>query len=95
MVTLRIEHPITDFGTWKAAFDGFAEARRAGGVRAHRVHRPPEDDRYVLVELDFDGAAQAAAYLQFLTTRVWTDPGSAPALAGSPRTSILDLVEQG
>jgi hypothetical protein len=27
MATLRIEHPITDFETWKAAFDRFAEAR--------------------------------------------------------------------
>ena len=23
MATLHIEHPVTDFGTWKAAFDRF------------------------------------------------------------------------
>ena len=29
---------------------------------------------------------------RFLTDRVWSSPTSAPALAGVPRTRILDLV---
>jgi hypothetical protein len=37
MATLRIEHPISDFGTWKAAFDRFAEARAKS-----RGARPPD-----------------------------------------------------
>ena len=40
MVTLHIEHAITDFGAWKQAFDRFADMRRASGVLRHRVHRP-------------------------------------------------------
>ena len=34
MATLHIQHPISDIGTWKAAFDRFAEARAKSGVRA-------------------------------------------------------------
>lgn len=34
MATLHIQHPISDTGTWKAAFDRFAEARAKSGVRA-------------------------------------------------------------
>ncbi len=31
MATLHIEHPITDFDTWRSAFDRFAEARDERG----------------------------------------------------------------
>jgi hypothetical protein len=94
MVTLRIEHAITDFGTWKQAFDRFATARRDGGVVRHRVHRPADDPRYVLIELDFGTGAEAARFREFLTARVWSTPANAPALIGTPRARILDLVEQ-
>ncbi len=94
MVTLHIEHAITDFGTWKQAFDRFADMRRDGGVLRHRIHRPPDDDRYVLIELDFGTDEEASKFLDFLTTRVWSTPANAPALIGMPQTKILDLVEQ-
>jgi len=94
MVTLHIEHAITDYGTWKQAFDRFADMRRDSGVVHHRVHRPAGDPRYVLIELDFGTAAEAEKFLDILTTRVWSIPANAPALAGTPQTKILDLVEQ-
>ena len=62
MPTLHIEHPITDFATWRAAFDGFAEQRRAAGVTDHRVWRPVDDQRYVVVDLDFATTDQATAF---------------------------------
>lgn len=54
MPTLHIEHPITDFDTWKSAFDRFAPARESAGVRHHRVQRPVDDPAYIVVNLDFD-----------------------------------------
>lgn len=54
MPTLHIEHPITDFATWKAAFDRFAPAREASGVLHHRIQRPIDDPRYIVIYLDFD-----------------------------------------
>jgi hypothetical protein len=45
MTTLHIEHPVTDFGAWKAAFDRFAEAREKSGVRSHRILRPVDNTR--------------------------------------------------
>jgi hypothetical protein len=30
--TLHIEHPVTDFDTWRSAFDRFADKRSASGV---------------------------------------------------------------
>jgi hypothetical protein len=90
MATLHIEHPITDFGTWKAAFDRFAEAREKSGVRGHRILRPVDDAHYVVVDLDFQTAGEAARFLDFLRTRVWSSSQNAPALAGTPQTRILE-----
>ena len=54
MPTLRIEHPVTDFDTWRSAFDRFADKRSASGVVAQRIWRPIDDERYVVLDLDFD-----------------------------------------
>lgn len=90
MVTLHIEHPITDYGVWRDAFDGFAAVRREAGVVGERVTRPVDDDCYVVIGLDFDSAERATAFLRFLEERVWSSPASAPALAGRPRTAMLE-----
>ena len=42
MATLHIEHKITDFTTWKTAFDRFAARRKEAGVTARRIHQPHE-----------------------------------------------------
>jgi hypothetical protein len=93
MATLHIEHPITDFGTWKAAFDRFAEAREKSGVRGHRILRPVDDAHYVVVDLDFQTAGEAEKFLGLLQTTVWASTQSAPALAGTPQARILEPVE--
>jgi hypothetical protein len=89
MTTLRIEHPITDYATWRRAFDSFAAARERGGVQQHRVLRPIDDQHYVSIDLDFATVDAAEHFLEFLQTSVWSDPGGAPALAGAPQTRIL------
>jgi hypothetical protein len=89
MATLHIEHTISDFDAWRAAFSRFGRARGDGGVLAARVYRPVDDDRYVLIDLDFTTVDQAERFREFLRTRVWSTPDNAPALAGSPITRIL------
>ena len=90
MATLHIEHPVTDFGTWQAAFDRFAQARQESGVCGHRILRPVDDAHYVVIDLDFPTAAQAERFLGFLRTKVWTSADNAPALAGAPQVKILE-----
>lgn len=92
MATLHIEHPITDYDVWRAAFDRFADARQRAGVLRHRVQRPVDDPRYVVVQLDFGTADEARRFLAFLREQVWSSPGNAPALAGAPETMILEPV---
>jgi hypothetical protein len=91
--TLHIEHAVTDFDTWNAAFARFAQLRLQSGVRRQRVQRPVDDPAYVVIDLDFDTTSQAEIFLGFLQANVWSSPGNAPALVGTPRTRILELAE--
>lgn len=88
--TLHIEHAITDFGVWAAAFAGFHDARRSAGVRDARVHRPVDDPTFVVVDLDFDTLRDATAFLRFLENVVWQNPANSPALVGAPRAVVLE-----
>ncbi len=92
MPTLHIEHRITDFDTWTAAFDRLGSVRHDAGVRAQRVQRPVDDPTYVVIDLDFDTRDEATAFLHFLKTKVWASPENAPALAGTPETMILEPI---
>jgi len=88
--TLHIEHPIHDFALWKAAFDRMADARERAGVLSARIAQPVDDARYVVVDLDFDDAERANAFLGFLRANVWSTPERSPALAGDITTRILE-----
>lgn len=89
MTTLHIEHPITDLNVWLAAFDRLAEARARAGVRAQRVLHPVDDPNYIVVDLDFTTTDEAQRFLAFLQNNVWSSTDSAPALAGTPHTKLL------
>lgn len=94
MTTLHIEHPISDYPTWKAAFDRFAAIREKAGVRGHRIQRPVDEANYVVLDLDFDTVDQAQTFLEFLQNNVWTSSANSPALAGRPHTRILEPAER-
>ncbi len=89
MATLHIEHGITDFASWKAAFDRFANHRKEAGVTAHRIHQPHDDAGYVVLQLDFSSVEKAKAFRTFLESRVWSAPANSPALKGTPRARVL------
>jgi len=89
MATLHIEHAITDFPTWKAAFDRFAPKRAEAGATGHRIYLLHDDPNYLVVQLDFPTVAQAEAFMDFLETRVWSTPANSPGLAATPRARVL------
>ena len=45
-----------------------------------------------MVDLDFDTTADAESFLATMR-KVWGSPQAAPALAGKPRTRIVEAVE--
>lgn len=94
MVTLHIEHAITDYRVWRTAFDSFAQARVAGGVQAARIAQPVDDQHYIVVDLDFDTTEEAVSFRQFLQDKVWASRSSGPALVGTPRAAIFQRVPE-
>jgi hypothetical protein len=90
MFTLSIEHEITDYLTWKTAFDRFAAAREQAGVLGDRIRRPVDDLQHLVIELDFKTRDGAEDFRDFLTTVVWPNPDASPALSGRPTTRILE-----
>ena len=66
MYILRIEHPITDFDDWKKAFDSDPVGREKSGVRNYQILRPIDDEKYVMIDLEFDTISQAEALLAAL-----------------------------
>ena len=91
MATLQIEHAISDFDVWKRAFDADPVRREESGVRRYRVFRPLDDPRYVAIDLDFDSVDEAEAFRTALQG-LWSSRRAAPALAGAPRTRIVEEV---
>ena len=99
MPTLMIEHPIRDFETWRAAFERDPVGRQKSGVRRYRVFRPVDDPKYVIIDLDFEAAGEAEAFLESLR-KVWSRADLSPGLsrkagdAGTPpRTRIVVEVD--
>jgi hypothetical protein len=86
VATLHIEHAVTDFASWKEAYDTFADSRKSAGVSAERVRRPVGQPNQVMIDLDFDSVGPAKGFLEFLETQVWP---SASTMSGAPRADVL------
>jgi len=90
MATLHIQHPITDFETWTTAFNRFREARRNAGVQAQRIQRPVDNERYVVIDLDFETVDKAQTFLAFLRNTIWASAANSPGLMGTPEALVLE-----
>ena len=90
MITLRIEHPVPSFEAWKAAFDTDPMRRKESGVRRYRVLRPVDDPNYVMVDLEFDGLAEAEAFRAALRVLWGRVEGT---VMRSPKATILDTMD--
>jgi hypothetical protein len=92
MTTLRIEHPVNDFATWKRTFDSYAERRQAGGVRQYQISRLVDDANHVLIDLTFDTREAAEAFLAFLRG-LWQSAAAGQVLRGTPLVRLAEVAE--
>jgi hypothetical protein len=88
MPILQIEHPVPDFDAWKKAFDSDPIGRERSGVRRYRVLRPVGDPNYVMIDLEFDSAAEAEA-AQVALRELWDRVD----VIRDPRARIVETVE--
>ena len=91
MTTVHIENTVRDFDAWKAAFDKYARFRAQHGVQSCRVSRGLTEPQRVLIDLDFDDEATAAAFLPRLT-QIWNSPQSRSELIGHEPPRLYTLI---
>jgi hypothetical protein len=91
--TLRVELEVRDYDLWRRAFDTDAGGRERSGARRYRIFRPVDNEHEVMLDIDFDTAAKASAFLEFMRNEVWPSPDKAPAKVGAPKTRIIGLVD--
>lgn len=84
-----MEHSVNDLESWLETFRSFDDFRAQGGVTAVQVRHGVEDPNYVTVDLEFESAEEARAFLAQLETRIW--PNS-PHFEGSPTTHLLETI---
>lgn len=90
MPVLRIQHGVSSYDAWKQVFDGDPIDRRGGGVLRYRIDRPVDDPNFVVVDLEFDDAGRATAFLGRLR-ELWEGPGR--DVMRSPQAWILETAE--
>jgi hypothetical protein len=90
MPVVRIEHSVPSFDKWKQAFDSDPADRKGSGVRRYQVLRLTDDPNYVMIDLEFDTAGEAEAFVQTME-RIWNGPGK--GVMQNPRARIADIVE--
>ena len=90
MYTLRIEHPIYDFESWKKAFNSDPVSREKSGVRRYQILRPVDDPKYVMIDLEFDTTKQAEALLAAMR-EVWGRVQG--TIMTNPQARIVNVVE--
>ena len=91
MITLHIANTIDDYDTWKSAFDRYERARRDHHVLAYRISRPVDDPGTVYIDLDFDAADDARAFIGLLE-KIWQTPlsGAVSSAHAAPELRTLD-----
>ena len=90
MFTIRIEHSVPEYDSWKRAFDDDPADRKGSGVRRYRVSRSVTDPNQVLIDLDFEDVDAARRMLASLQ-KLWAGP--AAGIVVSPHAVIVEQVE--
>jgi hypothetical protein len=63
MVTLFVRHTVSNYETWRRAYDDFASTQTAMGVTAQAVYRGVANPDDVTVSHDFERLETAQAFL--------------------------------
>ena len=90
MPVLHIQHAVPNFDGWKRAFDSDPMDRKGSGVRRYHVRRSVSDPNFVMIDLEFDTAAEAETMLERLR-QLWAGPGG--AVMRNPEAWIMETVE--
>ncbi len=81
MIRLFVRHPVTDYPTWKKAYDAFDEERRGMGVVGDAVFQATHDHNDVTIWHDFETEESAHTFMDSPRLREAMD---AAGVSGDP-----------
>lgn len=64
MTTMFVRHTVTDYKTWRKAYDDFAAVQKAKGVTAQAVYRAAGNPNDITVTHEFASLEAAQAFAQ-------------------------------
>ncbi|MDI3565525.1 antibiotic biosynthesis monooxygenase [Bradyrhizobium sp. Arg816] len=64
MTTMFVRHTVSDYKTWRRAYDDFAPVQKAKGVTAEAVYRAVEDPNDITVTHEFSTIEAAQAFAE-------------------------------
>ncbi len=90
--TLRIEHKVEDFDSWKRAFDSDPIGRQKSGVRHYRILRSTDDPNYIMIHLEFDNLKEAEN-VKLALQNMWNNNPEAQKVMQNPKLRIVEQTE--
>ena len=63
MATMFVRHNVSDYATWRKAYDDFAPGQKAGGVTREAVYQSPDDPNDLTVLHEFATLQEAQAFV--------------------------------
>jgi quinol monooxygenase YgiN len=90
MVEVLMEFTVTDYETWKAAFDERAPTRDEHGCRGYRLFRRSDVNEGVVVLFDWDSIQGAQSYVRAVDLPARLQE---TGVDGEVRLAFLDEVE--
>jgi len=64
MTSLFVRHKVSDFETWKKAFDEFVETRKSSGEKSYQIFRPAEDPNNLFLVFEWDNVENAHKFME-------------------------------
>jgi len=89
-VAVLVSHAVSDYDTWKRAFDGHAGARRNAGIIATHINRSAENPNLLGIYLAGTDAAKLDA---FLTSADLKDTMKNAGVLGAPQIAKIKPLE--
>jgi heme-degrading monooxygenase HmoA len=91
---INVQLKVEDYAKWKAEFDEFAAARKAGGEKSYQIYRLVDDPNTLVLLMEYDSLdnmrkwAQSEELREAMQRAGVTDPGDSYELEELEKGSV-------
>ena len=65
MTTLRVNHKVKDYDSWKTVFDNFRDTRKKGGEKSYQIWRNQSDPNDLDLQFEWDSEEKARTFFKY------------------------------